>query len=235
QEKEEQRRIREQMREEEKARREYEKALRDSQVEEARIQKALEKAREQVAKATEEQKEKYELQIQELMEKLQEAEAKEARAISMAQLTRAGHVYVISNCGSFGDEVLKIGMTRRLEPMDRVKELGDASVPFSFDIHAMIYCEDAPALEAKLHQKFNLARVNKVNFRKEFFRVAISDVRNMLEELGLEAKFTMTAEAREYRETLAIDNLPEAERLAKLNALMRLEEKDVNADGDEAA
>ena len=224
QEREEQRQIREQMREEEKARREYERSLKAAQAEEAKIQVALEKAKAQAAQAGEEQKAKYEAQIQELMAKLAEAENKEARALSMAQQTKAGHVYVISNIGSFGDQVLKIGMTRRLEPLDRVKELGDASVPFFFDVHAMIYSQDAPALEAALHRRFNIDRMNKVNFRKEFFKVGIAEVKKALDEMKLDAQFTLAAEAREYRETLAIDQLPEAERLARLNVLLRQEE-----------
>ena len=220
---EEQRQLRERMREEEKARREYEKAMKESQAEEARLQAALEKANQAVLQANEEQKAKYEAQIQELMAKLSTVEER-ARALSMAQQTRAGHIYIISNIGSFGDDVLKIGMTRRLEPLDRVKELGDASVPFFFDIHAMIYSLDAPKLENELHRRFNLERVNKVNFRKEFFKVSLTEIKAALAELNIETQFTMAAEAREYRETLAIEKLPEAERLARLNVLLRQEE-----------
>ncbi len=106
---------------------------------------------------------------------------------------------------SFGDDVLKIGLTRRLEPLDRVRELGDASVPFGFDVHAMIFSEDAPALETALHRHFLTAQVNKVNPRKEFFRVPISVIRKELETLGIKAQWTMTAEAKEFRETLAIE------------------------------
>ncbi|MES1524119.1 GIY-YIG nuclease family protein, partial [Vibrio cholerae] len=91
---------------------------------------------------------------------------------------KAGHVYVISNIGSFGDNVYKIGMTRRLEPMERVKELGDASVPFSFDVHAMIYSENAPALENELHKKFDFQRLNLINTRKEFFAVTLDEIKN---------------------------------------------------------
>lgn len=169
QEREEQRRIKEQIREEEKARREYEKAMRDAAKEEETIRKAMEKAQQAIAKASEEQKAKYEAQLADLEQKLVEAEAKNQRALSMAQQTKSGHVYIISNIGSFGENVYKIGMTRRLEPLDRVRELGDASVPFPFDVHAMIYCEDAPKLETELHRFFVQNQVNKVNPRKEFF------------------------------------------------------------------
>lgn len=123
----------------------------------------------------------------------------------MAQQTRSGHVYIISNIGSFGENVFKIGMTRRLEPSDRVRELGDASVPFPFDIHAMIYSEDAPALENELHKFFALNQMNKVNPRKEFFKVPISDIKNEIENRGLKVKWTITADAAEYRESLAIE------------------------------
>ena len=142
----------------------------------------------------------------ELEGKLAEAGERGERAMSMAQQTRRGHVYVISNIGSFGEEVFKIGMTRRLEPMDRVKELGDASVPFSFDVHAMLYSEDAPTLEKALHEKFKSDSVNKVNFRKEFFNVSLAAIRQAVDQQNLEeVHWTMKAEAAEYRESLAIE------------------------------
>lgn len=204
-EKEEQRRIREQMREEEKARREYERAQKEAQKEEAMLRKAMEKAQAALEKATAEQRANYESQLADLQQKLTEAEEKNQRALSMAQQTRHGHVYVISNIGSFGENVYKVGMTRRLEPMDRVKELGDASVPFPFDVHAIIESDDAPALETELHRQLALAQVNKVNPRKEFFRVPISDIKDIVESRGLSTVWTMTAEAAEYKETLAIE------------------------------
>ena len=152
--KEEQRRIKEQMREEERARREYERAIKDAAKDEETLRKAMEKARSEIAKANDLQKAKYEAKLLELEQKLQEAEARSQRAMSMAQQTRSGHVYIISNIGSFGEDVYKIGMTRRLEPLDRVRELGDASVPFPFDVHAMIFSDDAPTLESELHRLF---------------------------------------------------------------------------------
>lgn len=201
---EEQRRIREQMREEEKARREMEKAIADAEKEERMLQKALQKAREELAKASDEQKQQFESQLAELEAKLLEAEAKGQRALSMAQQTRIGHVYVISNIGSFGENIYKIGMTRRLEPMDRVTELGDASVPFPFDVHAMIHSDDAPALEKHLHKHFMMDQVNKLNPRKEFFNLGIAQIKQAVDDLGIEAHWTITAEAREYRESLAM-------------------------------
>ena len=137
-EKEEQRRIKEQLREEEKARREYEKAIKEAEKEEKAIQQAIDKATKELMLAGEEQRIALEQKLAELQIKYEEAEAKNQRAISMAQQTRSGHVYVISNIGSFGENVYKIGMKRRLEPSDRIRGLGDASVTFSSDVQAMI-------------------------------------------------------------------------------------------------
>lgn len=204
--KEEQRAIREQMREEERARREIEKAMKDAAKQEEMLQKAMEKAREKYEAASEEQKAKYEAQLAELETKLKEAEEQNKRAQSMAEQTKSGHVYVISNIGSFGDDIYKIGMTRRLEPLDRIRELGDASVPFPFDVHAMIWTEDAPALETSLHKHFAINQVNKINFRKEFFNVPIATIREEVEKLGIKnVTWTMTAAAREYKETQALE------------------------------
>ncbi len=210
-EKEEQRRIKEQLREEEKTRREYEKAIKEAEKEEKAIQQAIEKATKELMLASEEQRLALEEKLAELQIKYEEAEAKNQRAISMAQQTRSGHVYVISNIGSFGENVYKIGMTRRLEPLDRVRELGDASVPFSFDVHAMIYSDDAPSLENHLHKVFNDKQVNKVNSRKEFFNVGIKDIKSVIQEMNIDAHWTMLAEAKEYRESLAIENERNAE------------------------
>jgi hypothetical protein len=211
-EREEQRRIKEQIREEEKARREYERATEEAQKEEALIQKALKTAHAEAERATAEQRTALEQQIESLNAKLAEAEAKSQRALSMAQQTRKGTVYIISNVGSFGDEVFKIGMTRRLEPLDRIKELGDASVPYEFDIHAMLSCDDAPALECLLHGEFEEFRINKVNYRKEFFRVPLEKVRSFIAARGIQASFTLLAEAHEYRETQALDKMSPEER-----------------------
>jgi hypothetical protein len=205
QERDEQRRIKEKLREEEKARREFERAIREAAKEEEVLKRAMEKAEQQLAKASDAQRVKFEEQLALLSARLQEAEAKNQRALSMAQQTRRGHVYIISNIGSFGEHIYKIGLTRRLEPIDRIRELGDSSVPFEFDVHALIFSEDAPALELRLHKHFVLGQVNKVNHRKEFFRVQIADLRNQLEAMGLAAQWTMVAAARDYRESLAIE------------------------------
>ncbi|NVK40717.1 MAG: DUF4041 domain-containing protein [Oceanospirillaceae bacterium] len=200
--KEEQRQIREEMREEEKARRELEKAQKDAEKEEQRYQQALEKARLELQEAHGAEAEKYAEQIQQLEQQLAEAHEKSQRAISRAQETKSGHVYVISNVGSFGEDVYKIGMTRRLEPLDRVRELGDASVPFLFDVHAMIFSHNAPELERELHNIFDHRRLNLVNNRKEFFQVNLNDIEEAVTSKGLEVEFTKIAEAHEYRESV---------------------------------
>jgi hypothetical protein len=168
-EQEEQKLIKEQMREEARAEKEYKAALAKAEKEEKLYRDLLEKARKELELATSEERAITEAKVAQLEQQLAEAEAKEERAKSMAEQTRRGHVYIISNVGSFGENVYKIGMTRRLDPLDRVKELGDASVPFKFDVHAMIFSEDAPALETALHRKFGHHRVKAVNLRKEFF------------------------------------------------------------------
>lgn len=199
---EEQRLIREQMREEQKAIREYQKAIADAEKEERIYRDLLEKARQKLQTVHQDEKGELEARILVLEAQLKEAEAKEERAKSMAELTRRGHVYVISNIGSFGEEVYKIGLTRRLDPLDRIRELGDASVPFLFDVHAIIFSEDAPALEAALHQRFHHARVNAVNRRKEFFNVSLDEIRSAAMELaGDEIDFRTTVAADEYYET----------------------------------
>lgn len=203
-EKEEQRAIREQMREEERAMREIEQAKLKAEKEERMYLQALEKARKEMGQAVGEQQAKLLAKIAELEAGLVDAETLKQKAISMAQQTKMGYVYVISNIGSFGDDVYKIGMTRRLDPMDRVRELGDASVPFSFDVHALIFSENAPELEAILHKEFDAQRVNMVNPRREFFKVKLSDIRDVAERYGAKVDFTMIAEAEEYRETLRI-------------------------------
>ena len=143
-------------------------------------------------------------QIEELEQKLQNALEDKERAISQAQLTKTGHVYVISNIGSFGENVYKIGLTRRLEPEIRVRELGDASVPFHFDIHAMMFSDDAPSLEHKLHEIFEEKRVNLVNRRKEFFKITLEDIEKEAKKINSEVEFYYTTESKEYKQTLAL-------------------------------
>jgi len=205
QEREEQRRLKEQIREEEKACREYERVQKEAAKEEDVIRRAMAKAQVEILQATDAQRVKYEAQLQELMLRLHAAEEKSQRALSMAQQTKRGYVYIISNIGSFGEHVFKIGLTRRLEPLDRIKELGDASVPFDFDVHALIVSDDAPALERSLHLHFLSSQINKVNPRKEFFRATLTMIRAEVEKLGIMASWTMAAAAAHYRESIAIE------------------------------
>ncbi|HEX2210331.1 MAG TPA: DUF4041 domain-containing protein [Longimicrobium sp.] len=203
-EKEEQRRVREQMREEEVAQRELEKARLDAEKEEKRYETALAKARAEVADAQGEKQTRLLGQIEELQRRLDEAHANKERAIARAQMTRSGHVYVISNLGSFGEHVYKIGMTRRLDPQDRIRELGDASVPFQFDVHAVIFSEDAPGLENALHRLFRNRRINWVNDRKEFFHVTLTEIEAAVHQHDAKVEFLHFPEAEEYRKTLSI-------------------------------
>ncbi|MBD2426396.1 DUF4041 domain-containing protein [Phormidium sp. FACHB-1136] len=210
QEQEEQRIIREQMREEEKAAKEIEKARIEAEKEEKRYQEALEQARREAENARGSAQEKLLAKIQELQKRVDEAEANRQRAISQAQLTKSGYVYIISNIGSFGEDIYKIGMTRRLNPEDRISELSNASVPFPFDIHAMISCSNAPELESRLHKIFDDRRINSVNSRKEFFKVSLEEIVAAVQEIDKESsvctsevRITKVAEAAEYRKSLA--------------------------------
>jgi len=145
--------------------------------------------------------------INDLESKLREAEDRAERAISMAQLTKRGHIYIISNIGSFGEGIYKIGMTRRLDPIDRVDELGDASVPFKFDIHAIIKSDNAPELEKQLHNHFSESRVNKINLRREYFKVSLDEIEDYLKEnFQGEYDLILLPKAKEYRETIYLEN-----------------------------
>lgn len=208
-EKEEQLAIKERMREEAKVLKELEAARKKIEKEETHFSNAIKDLNSKLEKANEQEKDSLLEKIKELENKLKEIEDSKKDLSNREQNTRAGYVYVISNIGSFGENVYKIGMTRRLDPMDRVRELGDASVPFKFDVHAMIFSEDAPTLENALHKKFEKNSVNRVNLRKEFFNVSLEDVRKeVLKNHNATIEFTMLAEAQEYRESLAMGNKP---------------------------
>lgn len=192
-----------------RAEREEKKLLAEAEAAEKReheYQKLLDKARSEVGAD--------QSKIAALEAQLAEAHAATERARAMAEMTKCGYVYIISNIGSFGEDVVKIGLTRRLDPDDRVRELGDASVPFSFDTHAMIYSDQAPALEAALHREFADRRINTTNFRKEFFRVSLDEVEDAVARLAPTASFFKDREAQEWHETLARRN----ETLAHLKA-----------------
>jgi len=202
---EEQRAIREAMREEARAQKEIERAIKQAEREEELVNKAIAKLKKQLGEASEAERAKLEAQLDEMGVKLAEAEERGRRATSMAEQTKQGHVYIISNVGAFGENVYKIGLTRRLDPTERVRELGSASVPFPFDVHAMLESDDAPALEAALHRRFLDRQVNKVNRRKEFFRASIREIREAAEEMGLNGTWTIESAASEYRETVALE------------------------------
>ncbi|NEV14907.1 MULTISPECIES: GIY-YIG nuclease family protein [Rhizobium] len=192
-----------------RAAREEQKLLRDmerAEEEENRYLRLLDKAKSDANEAAADQIGAYDEKIRMLEKDLADAHAKFERAQAMAEKTRSGYVYIISNIGSFGEEVVKIGLTRRLDPADRVRELGDAGVPFVFDTHAIIYSDDAPALERALHNEFQKTRINAQNFRKEFFRVSIDEVERAVARLAPGAPFFKDVEAQEYRETLARRN-----------------------------
>jgi len=161
----------------------------------------LEKARELANQIAGDDLAKLELKIEKIEEEKRKLEAKFKRATSQAQITRAGYIYVISNIGSFGEGVCKIGMTRRIEPMDRVVELGDASVPYRFDVHTLAFVDDAPRIEKAVHKVFNSKRVNKENYRKEFFFVSPEEVKAVMDDIGITSSWYYECDAREYRES----------------------------------
>ena len=202
-EKEEQRAIREQMREEQKVTKEIEKACDAADREEKLKMQALEQARAELAATTGRQTAKLESLVSRLENELHDAIDAKAKAIARAQLTKSGHVYILSNIGTFGEGVYKIGMSRRLEPLDRVDELGGASVPFPFDVHAMIYSENAPNSKCALHRHFANRRVNMINLRREFFRVTLDEIRVAVAKYFGQVTFVLVPEAEQYRQTTA--------------------------------
>jgi hypothetical protein len=191
-------RMREELREARKLEEDQQKARED----ESFYNKALRQATEQAQYAFGSERQRYDQKILELQRLLAKAQDLNQRATAQAQITTAGHVYVISNTGSFGKDVYKIGMTRRLNPQDRIDELSNASVPFPFDVHAVICCDNAPMLEQRLHKLFQHRRVNMANTRKEFFDVPLSEIAAAVRANHGEIHFTYEAEALEYRQTL---------------------------------
>ncbi len=192
------------------------KAAKAEQREQAKIQKELEERRRKVEKEQTHYQTAYEklkAQIEQnpdnadLLQKQQEMEAtlsdidKALTDIDYRQANmRAGYVYVISNIGSFGKDIYKIGMTRRLEPQDRIDELGGASVPFNFDVHAMIFSDDAPSLETALHKAFEDKKVNMVNHRREFFHVTLNEIKEVIKKnFDKTVEFIDVPNAEQYR------------------------------------
>lgn len=189
-------------REEEQLRKEAERAKK----EEEKLQDLLNKVQEKANHSSGEELARLQKEIEEMGAELRELQRQNDRVKAMAEQTKLGYVYVISNIGSFGKDVYKIGMTRRLDPMDRVRELGDASVPFYFDVHAMIFSEDAPALEAKIQRIFADKRVNLVNYRKEFFNVTLDEIKEVVLAENDKVEFVDDVEAKEYTETQQLKN-----------------------------
>lgn len=203
-EREEQRSIREEMREQAKLMKEIEDARKKIEKEETHFRQAIAELTARMELATTVERVQYEAKLQKYQEQLSGVLKDKEEVAFREQSTRAGYVYIISNIGSFGDNVYKIGMTRRLEPQERIDELGDASVPFEFDVHAMIFSENAPTLEGALHEHFADRTVNKANVRKEFFRVSLSEIEEVVRtHHNKVVEFTKLARAEDYRISLA--------------------------------
>ena len=201
--KEEQKSLREQMRQEAEEQRKLEEDKKKIAAEEAKYNTEINKLREQLDSAEEAKSQKLMDRIAELEALLVKVDEKK-EVITKLQNGKAGYVYIISNLGSFGESVFKIGMTRRTVPQERIDELGSASVPFCFDVHSFIFSEDAPALETAIHNRLNANRVNKVNLRKEFFDISLDDLENLVYELEPTAEFNRTMAAEQYRQSLSM-------------------------------
>ncbi len=202
----EQRELQAEAREGERERRAAEREAEEAETEQERAEAALAKAREQSLGLHGAELAAAAVRVATAEARAKEAAEKSVRAISSAQRGKAGYVYIISNIGSFGEDVYKIGMTRRDDPNERVAELSDASVPFAFDIHALIKADDAPALEYELHEAFWHRRVNRENDRKDFFRVSLVEIREYARSKGFTTEFTMLEEAKQFRLSQEIEN-----------------------------
>lgn len=198
----EQQALREQMRQEAEERKILEQQQRQVEKEESKYTTEIGKVQAQLAVLSpdDEKAKALEAKIAELQAQLTAIEHKKEEIISR-QNGKAGYVYIISNLGSFGATTFKVGMTRRLDPMDRVKELGDASVPFSFDVHSFIFSDDAVELESELHKRLDNKRKNKINLRKEFFDVSLDELEQLVQEINPAAEFNRTMLATEYRQS----------------------------------
>ncbi len=196
---------RERMREEAKLAKELEEARKRLQKEQTHYSNALSKIIQQLANAAPEDRAAIEAKKEEIVKQLAKID-REFKDVDYREANqKAGYVYIISNIGAFGEGVYKIGMTRRLEPMDRIDELGDASVPFDFDVHAMIFSEDAPALEAALHKAFENRKLNMVNTRREFFRVSLDEIKDVIKHnFDKTVEFVDIAPAEQYRKSILL-------------------------------
>ena len=205
QEKEEQREARARMREEAKLAKEIEEQRKKLEKEQQHYQNALQRINAQLEVASEADRSAIEEKKAELVAQLDKIDKEFAEVDYREANQRAGYVYIISNIGAFGENFYKIGMTRRLDPQDRVDELGDASVPFNFDVHAMIFSNDAPKLEAALHNAFADRKLNFVNQRREFFNVTLDEIKQVVREnYDKSVEFVEFAPAEQYRESVKL-------------------------------
>ena len=194
------RELRAQEREEAKVRKEIEEKRKALEKERKQKQSALDDLLKRLDTSSDDDRKAIEEKIEQLNESLGEIEKSKTDLDYREANKRAGFVYIISNIGSFGEGVYKIGMTRRLDPMERVYELGDASVPFNFDVHAMIFTEDAPALESALHREFEDRKLNMVNQRREFFRVSLDEIEAVVKaNYDKTVEFVRVPDAEQYR------------------------------------
>lgn len=198
--------LREQMRQEAAERKALEEEKKKIEAEEAKYQAEIDKLSAALAEAGDGDRAAIEARITELQTQLSGV-AERKDEITKLQNGKAGTVYVISNLGAFGEDVFKVGMTRRLDPQERIDELGSASVPFRFDVHSFIFSEDAVGLETKLHQALNEKRLNKVNRHKEFFKISLEELEQLVHENDPTAAFNMTMAAEEYRQSLSSDTI----------------------------
>ncbi|EML4892991.1 GIY-YIG nuclease family protein [Klebsiella oxytoca] len=196
--------IKRQMREERQRAEELERQQQEAEAKEQELEARRKAVEEALLAADEEHRQELEETRRQLEQEIEDVHKQYERAKSMAQMTKQGHVYIISNIGSFGENVFKIGMTRRLEPLDRVSELSGASVPFEFDVHAMISCDDAPALEYALHNKLSSERMNKVNLRKEFFKTDLNKIIQCVEDHHGKVEYIADPAALQYYRSLEI-------------------------------
>jgi hypothetical protein len=198
--------LKEQMRQEAEERKALEAEKKKVEKEESKYKAEIEKLQGTLEQAdSDAETQKLRARILELQKQLSDVVVKKEE-ITNLQNGKAGNVYIISNLGSFGKDVFKIGMTRRLDPQDRINELGSASVPFKFDVHSFIFSEDAVALEKKLHDTLNEKRLNKINLRKEFFKVDISELEELVSSIDPTAEFNKTMLAEEFHQSEELSN-----------------------------
>ncbi|WP_406534425.1 GIY-YIG nuclease family protein [Methanobrevibacter sp.] len=191
------------MRQEAEERKILEQQQKKLEKEESKYKNEIESVKIAISTSNQDEVEKLKKRLQELTDQLNKIDERKEKIISL-QNGQAGWVYVISNIGSFGDNVFKIGMTRRDEPQERVDELGNASVPFPFDVHSLIFSANAVELENRIHQILDRKRVNKINKRKEFFEVDIDELERIVHQIDPSADFKMTALAEQYNQSLSL-------------------------------